>query len=575
MKLANFRLNSLKTKVVLMTLVTLVISIWLLASYISMKMREDIQGILGDQQVATVSLAAAEINSGFQERMEALQLAAKSLDASLFDRPASMQQLIERNPIFQVLFNAGIFVTRSDGTAIAEVPKIGRVGLNYMDRDHVAAALTQGQATVGKPIVGKTVRAPSFAITLPMRDAQGKVIGALVGATDLSQPNFLDNVNESHYGRSGGYLVVDPRNRLFVTATNKALVMAPLPAEGVNPVLDRRLQGFDGAAVNVNSLGIEVLTSSGRIPAAGWFLISTLPTQEVFAPIHAMQQHVLEVTALITVLTCGLVWLLMSGVLKRQFAPMISATQELDDLSRKQASLQPLPVTSHDEVGALIGAFNRLLINLGQREDSLLESEKRSTLAQEGAHVGVWEWNIATGKTYWSGECERLYGFEPGTLKGRDQWRRLVHPEDLVLIDSQWETMIARGESFEVEFRYQRTAGETRWMVTKGRAQYDAEGKPIGLFGINVDITERKLAEMELKKSEHLLRDAQQAANIGCYTTSLETGVWECTPVMNRLFGITEDYPHTIEGWVDFMHPDFSQPMNDYLTVMNPGRRPG
>ena len=77
-----------------------------------------------------------------------------------------------------------------------------------------------------------------------------------------------------------------------------------------------------------------------------------------------------------------------------------------------------------------------------------------------------------------------------------------------------------------------------------------------------------------LEKSEHLLRDVQQAAHIGCYITSLETGVWECTPVMNQLFGITEDYPHTIEGWVQFMHPDFSQPMNDYLRRVIKDKKP-
>ena len=79
------------------------------------------------------------------------------------------------------------------------------------------------------------------------------------------------------------------------------------------------------------------------------------------------------------------------------------------------------------------------------------------------------------------------------------------------------------------------------------------------------DITSRKQAEDELKKNERLLRDAQEAAKIGCYITDLESGVWECTPVMNTIFGITDDYPHTIEGWVNFMHPDFNQPMNDRL----------
>ena len=581
MKLDIFRLRSLKAKVMLMTLVIIVISIGLLVSSISVRMREDIKEILGEQQMATASLAAAELNSGFQIRLDALQLVAKSLDARFFDKPASMQQLVEERPILTVLFNAGIFVTRSDGTAIAEVPRIGRVGLNYMDRDHVAAALTQGKSTVGKPVIGKRVRAPSFAITVPISDDTGKVIGALSGATDLSKPNFLGNVNTGRYGKRGGYFIVDAAHRLVVTATDQTRVMTQLRPPGENPVMDRRLQGFDGPAINVNALGVEILSCAGRIPAVGWFLVAALPTQEAFAPIDAMQQHVLEITIVITALACCVVWLMMSGFLRRQFAPMISATRDLDQLSATQAPLTPLPVTGQDEVGTLIGAFNRLLFNIGQREDALKkvdatlrESEERSTRAQEGANVGVWEWDIVRGKNYWSPTYERLYGLEPGTLRNADDWRKFVHPDDLALIDSEWTGKIARGESFDVEFRYQRAAGETRWMITTGRAQYDAHGNPIIIAGINVDITERKLAEIELKRSEHLLRDAQQAANIGCYITSLATGVWECTPVMNRLFGITEDYPHTIEGWVDFMHPDFSQPMNDYLRMVIKDKKP-
>lgn len=102
----------------------------------------------------------------------------------------------------------------------------------------------------------------------------------------------------------------------------------------------------------------------------------------------------------------------------------------------------------------------------------------------------------------------------------------------------------------------------------------DAEGKPEFVSTVMRDISSRKLAEIELKKSEQLLREAQQAANIGCYITNLETGDWECTPVMDHIFGITPDYPHTIEGWVSFMRPDFNQAMNDYLREVINSKKP-
>ncbi len=77
-----------------------------------------------------------------------------------------------------------------------------------------------------------------------------------------------------------------------------------------------------------------------------------------------------------------------------------------------------------------------------------------------------------------------------------------------------------------------------------------------------------------LKKNERFLSNAETAANIGSFVILLKTGVWECSPVMNQLFGISGDYPHTIEGWVNFMHPDFMQPMNDHLRQVIRDKKP-
>ena len=265
------QLRSLKSRILVMVLTMFLLSIWLLTLGIGRILHVDMEKALGDQQVATVTLVASQTNASFKERVDALQLIAGEIDAALLDQPEALQARLLERPLLQVLFNAGVFVTRGDGTTIAEAPRIGRIDLNYLDRDHVAAALQEGKTTVGKAVMGKAVRVPTFAMSAPVRNAQGMVIGALSGATDLSKPNFLDSLINSYYGTSGGYLVVDPSNRIVVTATatNKRLVMQPLPAPGVNPVLDRRLLGFDGTAVNVSSLGVQMLTSSARIPLAG------------------------------------------------------------------------------------------------------------------------------------------------------------------------------------------------------------------------------------------------------------------------------------------------------------------
>ncbi len=152
-------------------------------------------------------------------------------------------------------------------------------------------------------------------------------------------------------------------------------------------------------------------------------------------------------------------------------------------------------------------------------EKSLRENQDRLIMAQEGAHVGIWDLNLTTGELYWSPECERLYGVAPGSVKTNDDWRALVHPDDLILIDAEGE-LIKRQQisNFEMEFRISRNSDETRWLVTKGRAKFDEAGTLVCLCGINQDITERKLAEIALQhesqKNQSFLRNASDGIHI-------------------------------------------------------------
>ena len=105
----------------------------------------------------------------------------------------ALQKFLEDQPVLRNMFSGGLIAVGLDGTAIADVLLAAkRIGTNYADADHVAAALKEGNSTIGRPIIGKKLRTPMFSIAVPIRDAQGKVIGALIGVTDLSKPSFLD-----------------------------------------------------------------------------------------------------------------------------------------------------------------------------------------------------------------------------------------------------------------------------------------------------------------------------------------------------------------------------------------------
>jgi signal transduction histidine kinase len=106
-----------------------------------------------------------------------------------------------------------------------------------------------------------------------------------------------------------------------------------------------------------------------------------------------------------------------------------------------------------------------------QAEAALRESQSRYLLTQEAAHLGVWEFDVATGAGYWSPECERLHRQAPGTLKNNLDWRALVHPADLAVIDAQWAGRVMKNQGFEAEYRLRPDTGAERWLLSKGGRQ--------------------------------------------------------------------------------------------------------
>lgn len=364
--------RSLRARVTLLTLAIFLGGIWSLAFLTQQSLRNDLQRMLGEQQFAAANLAATEIEQDLRERLQWLARTAEDVTPATLEDAASAQIFLKGSPFLQTLFSGGTYIAGSDGTAVASLPlSLPRVGVNYMNRDSVAAALKEGKTTVGQLVVGKVLKGAVFSMAAPIRNAHGEVIGVLVGVTDMRKPNFLDRIVDNHYGKTGSYFLVEPKSRLIVTSSDKARAMQALPAPGAVPALDRFVAGYDGYSVYVNQNGVEQLGSARRLAAADWGIFVSISTAEAFAPVDEMQRRMLLGTAILTLLLSGLIWYM----LRRQLAPMLLASTTLSSWSKSGQQPQPLPIAKEDEVGQLIGSFNELLVRQGlqtQRAQALL-----------------------------------------------------------------------------------------------------------------------------------------------------------------------------------------------------------
>ncbi|MES2196332.1 MAG: ATP-binding protein [Pseudomonadota bacterium] len=146
--------------------------------------------------------------------------------------------------------------------------------------------------------------------------------------------------------------------------------------------------------------------------------------------------------------------------------------------------------------------------------ERLAASESLLRLSQEAGHIGSYDWDIGGGPNLWSDEQCRLHGIEPSGQRSIpvDLWRSLMHPDDLPMLEQALADIIETGGSGELEHRIVGPNG-VRWIYSRGQILREP-GKPTRLIGINMDITERRKLEDELRELTRTLeqRVAQEVA---------------------------------------------------------------
>jgi len=131
--------------------------------------------------------------------------------------------------------------------------------------------------------------------------------------------------------------------------------------------------------------------------------------------------------------------------------------------------------------------------------------QERLTLAQQAARMGSFEWNLVADTVIWSPELESLYGVDPGSFNGDyEAWEQTIHADDRPGLEAALRQAIARQQPLDVEFRIYRGATDIRWMAVKSSVFYDAEGTPLRMVGIHMDITEKKQLEAQFLRAQRL-----------------------------------------------------------------------
>ncbi|HEY0379914.1 MAG TPA: PAS domain-containing protein [Pyrinomonadaceae bacterium] len=192
-----------------------------------------------------------------------------------------------------------------------------------------------------------------------------------------------------------------------------------------------------------------------------------------------------------------------------------------------------------------------------QRAVEQLEAEQELLdLAQKSARAMAFDWHIQQEVNVWSHEQEALYGLPPGSFDGTYQsWKKLVYAPDWPLLLKAIEHAQETGE-VAVEFRVVWPDGSFHWLATNGQMFFDDRGKPFRMVGFTSDVTPRKLAEEDLRRSEAFLAEAQHLSSIGSFSWRLATDEITWSEQLYRIYELEVGPPVTLELIRTRVHPE-------------------
>ncbi|MDH5297576.1 MAG: PAS domain-containing protein [Desulfobulbaceae bacterium] len=156
---------------------------------------------------------------------------------------------------------------------------------------------------------------------------------------------------------------------------------------------------------------------------------------------------------------------------------------------------------------------SEVLERLAMANRELYASHERLEQAQEIVHLGNWERDFSRNELLWSDEIFRIFGWEPqGFAPDRERCLAAIHPEDREMVEAAMEHALgSRGSEYGVEYRVVRPDGSERTVQERGRVLRGVEGEPLTMVGVVLDITERKVAELELRQARQAAEAASQA----------------------------------------------------------------
>lgn len=146
-----------------------------------------------------------------------------------------------------------------------------------------------------------------------------------------------------------------------------------------------------------------------------------------------------------------------------------------------------------------LGRSAAIAIENARLLSSVQESDRLRSMAVTAGRMGVWSLDLRTEVLTTSATCRINFGREPDADFPYQALRAAVHPDDQERVGEAIARSIGQRVDYDVEYRLITPAGAERWILIRAQPTYDADGTPLTLAGVSIDVTERKAMEAALR----------------------------------------------------------------------------
>lgn len=496
---------TLKTRITILFPLVITLAVGALLFLIHSFLQRYIKESISSHQYQIVSLVADDLDRSIAAQHQALIIIASKISREAIKNPSAALAFLQEKSEHLEDFDNGLFLFNPQGRLIAELPLgLKRTGTDFSYRDYMQHTLFNQKPFISDPYISsQSHHPPAIMFTAPVLADDGSLLAILGGSVDLQKGAFLSSLTKIKFGENG-YLFLLNRERMMILHPDKTRIMQNDIPPGVNLLLDKAIDGFEGTGETINSRGIPMLTSFKRLQNKDWIVGGNYLLSEAYAPVRNQKTVFLTILPFLSFSTF---WL-TRRYLNRFTEPVVQLTDHVMTLPGKDGEARLFHHHAGDEIAILGEAFNTLIKEVDQKQAELSSRELLyRTVVDSSQEMIFWISPNRQIMYYISPSCQNITGYscdqfyaDPNLLG------RMIHPLDRSLWEHHCQLAGTKEFNSPLEFRIINAAGEERWLSHLCRPVYSEEKQYTGVRGSFLDITLWKDAEAALYASEEKFR---------------------------------------------------------------------